>query len=34
MQGIELGGKTLGIVGVSGISSELAPLARGTRHER
>jgi phosphoglycerate dehydrogenase-like enzyme len=27
-QGIELGGKTLGIVGVSGISSELAPLAR------
>jgi D-3-phosphoglycerate dehydrogenase len=29
MQGIELGGKTLGIVGVSGISSELAPLARG-----
>jgi D-3-phosphoglycerate dehydrogenase len=28
-QGIELGGKTLGIVGVSGISSELAPLARG-----
>ena len=28
MQGIELGGKTLGIVGVSGISSELAPLAR------
>src|SRR5262249_2329051 len=29
MQGVELGGKTLGIVGVSGISSELAPLARG-----
>jgi D-3-phosphoglycerate dehydrogenase / 2-oxoglutarate reductase len=29
MRGIELGGKTLGIVGVSGISSELAPLARG-----
>jgi phosphoglycerate dehydrogenase-like enzyme len=29
MQGIELGGKTLGIIGVSGISSELAPLARG-----
>lgn len=29
MQGIELGGKTLGVVGVSGISSELAPLARG-----
>ena len=29
MQGIELGGKTLGIVGVSGISSELVPLARG-----
>lgn len=28
-QGIELGGKTLGIVGVSGISSQLAPLARG-----
>jgi len=28
LQGIELGGKTLGIVGVSGISSELAPLAR------
>lgn len=28
IQGIELGGKTLGIVGVSGISSELAPLAR------
>jgi phosphoglycerate dehydrogenase-like enzyme len=28
-RGIELGGKTLGIVGVSGISSELAPLARG-----
>jgi phosphoglycerate dehydrogenase-like enzyme len=27
-QGIELGGKILGIVGVSGISSELAPLAR------
>ncbi|HMK78781.1 MAG TPA: NAD(P)-dependent oxidoreductase [Xanthobacteraceae bacterium] len=29
IQGIELGGKTLGIVGVSGISCELAPLARG-----
>src|SRR5262249_2479061 len=29
MQGIELGGKTLGIIGVSGISSELAPLAHG-----
>src|ERR1700730_1557391 len=29
MQGIELGGRTLGIVGVSGISSELAPIARG-----
>lgn len=28
MQGIELGGKTLGIIGVSGISSELAPIAR------
>jgi D-3-phosphoglycerate dehydrogenase / 2-oxoglutarate reductase len=28
VQGLELGGKTLGIVGVSGISSELAPLAR------
>jgi D-3-phosphoglycerate dehydrogenase len=28
VQGIELGGKTLGIVGVSGISSQLAPLAR------
>jgi phosphoglycerate dehydrogenase-like enzyme len=28
VQGIELGGKVLGIVGVSGISSELAPLAR------
>jgi D-3-phosphoglycerate dehydrogenase len=28
VQGIELGGKTLGIVGVSGISSELSPLAR------
>lgn len=27
-QGIELGGKTLGVVGVSGISSELGPLAR------
>ena len=27
-QGIELGGKAIGIVGVSGISSELAPLAR------
>ena len=29
MQGIELGGKTLGLIGVSGISSELAPIARG-----
>ena len=29
LEGIELGGKTLGIIGVSGISSELAPLARG-----
>jgi phosphoglycerate dehydrogenase-like enzyme len=29
MQGIELGGKTLGIVGISGISSQLAPLAIG-----
>jgi D-3-phosphoglycerate dehydrogenase len=29
LQGIELSGKTLGIIGVSGISSELAPLARG-----
>jgi phosphoglycerate dehydrogenase-like enzyme len=29
MQGIELGGKTLGVIGVSGISSELGPLARG-----
>jgi D-3-phosphoglycerate dehydrogenase / 2-oxoglutarate reductase len=29
LQGIELGGKTLGIIGVSGISSELAPLACG-----
>lgn len=29
VQGVELGGKTLGIVGVSGISSALAPLARG-----
>jgi D-3-phosphoglycerate dehydrogenase / 2-oxoglutarate reductase len=29
IQGIELGGKTLGIIGVSGISSELAPIARG-----
>jgi D-3-phosphoglycerate dehydrogenase / 2-oxoglutarate reductase len=29
MQGIELGGKTLGIIGVSAISSELAPIARG-----
>ena len=29
MQGIELGGKTLGVVGVSGISSELVLLARG-----
>jgi D-3-phosphoglycerate dehydrogenase / 2-oxoglutarate reductase len=29
MQGIELGGKTLGIIGVSSISSELAPIARG-----
>ena len=28
MQGIELGGKVLGIIGVSGISSELAPIAR------
>jgi phosphoglycerate dehydrogenase-like enzyme len=28
VQGIELGGKVLGIVGVSGISSELAPVAR------
>ena len=28
VQGIELGGKVLGIVGVSGISSELAPIAR------
>jgi D-3-phosphoglycerate dehydrogenase len=28
LQGIELGGKVLGIVGVSGISSELAPIAR------
>jgi phosphoglycerate dehydrogenase-like enzyme len=28
-QGIELGGKTLGIIGISGISSELAPIARG-----
>jgi D-3-phosphoglycerate dehydrogenase / 2-oxoglutarate reductase len=28
LQGIELGSKTLGIVGVSGISSELVPLAR------
>lgn len=28
VQGIELGGKALGIIGVSGISSELAPLAR------
>lgn len=28
VQGIELGGKVLGIIGVSGISSELAPLAR------
>lgn len=27
-QGIELGGKTLGIVGIGGISSALAPLAR------
>lgn len=27
-QGIKLGGKVLGIIGVSGISSELAPLAR------
>ena len=29
VRGVELGGKTLGIVGVSGISSELGPLARG-----
>jgi phosphoglycerate dehydrogenase-like enzyme len=29
VQGIELGGKTLGIIGISGISSELVPLARG-----
>jgi D-3-phosphoglycerate dehydrogenase / 2-oxoglutarate reductase len=29
MQGIELGGKTLGIIGISAISSELAPIARG-----
>jgi D-3-phosphoglycerate dehydrogenase / 2-oxoglutarate reductase len=29
MEGIELGGKTLGIIGVGGISSELAPIARG-----
>jgi D-3-phosphoglycerate dehydrogenase / 2-oxoglutarate reductase len=29
LEGIELGGKTLGIIGVSAISSELAPLARG-----
>jgi D-3-phosphoglycerate dehydrogenase / 2-oxoglutarate reductase len=29
MQGIELGGKTLGIIGVSAISSELSPIARG-----
>jgi phosphoglycerate dehydrogenase-like enzyme len=28
LQGIELGGKVLGIIGVSGISSELAPIAR------
>lgn len=28
VQGIELNGKVLGIIGVSGISSELAPLAR------
>ena len=28
VQGIELGGKVFGIIGVSGISSELAPLAR------
>lgn len=27
-EGIELGGKVLGIIGISGISSELAPLAR------
>src|SRR5436305_2566561 len=29
IQGIELGGKTLGIVGIRGISSQLAPLAIG-----
>jgi phosphoglycerate dehydrogenase-like enzyme len=29
IQGIELGGKTLGIIGVGGISSELVPIARG-----
>jgi phosphoglycerate dehydrogenase-like enzyme len=29
MQGIELGGKTLGVIGVGGISSALVPLARG-----
>jgi D-3-phosphoglycerate dehydrogenase len=29
IRGIELGGKTLGIIGVGGISSELAPIARG-----
>ncbi len=29
LQGIELGGKTLGIVGLSGIAREFAPLARG-----
>jgi phosphoglycerate dehydrogenase-like enzyme len=28
LEGIELGGKVLGIIGVSGISSELAPLVR------
>jgi len=33
LQGIELGGKTLGIIGISGISSELAPLARGLNME-
>lgn len=33
IQGMELGGKTLGIIGVSGISSALAPLARGVGME-